>query len=331
MRRAFRIAVLGLLAAGLITYLVTRSGLTWSALIHSMAAFSALVFVWIIALTAANLGCVTLKWLLVSRALAPDMGRTAHFSDALLATTFGALLGHVMPFQLGVALARWLAGKLGIGPSAGLSLGATLYEQMFDAIILLVAVVVSAVGLILRPGPMGWAVLVLCSAVLVTSWARFMISPILAMVARCIAWMPPNRVPRTMLELQSALENSAGFSASTLRQLAVLSLLRYATTVAWIAIVLGTLHLWEFAVPIIIGLPLITAIGLVPITPGSLGVTEWTWSAVLLSAGAAIGTAGLFAVTVRIVNIVALLILILFLFSVLLLQRLPMMWRWRAG
>jgi hypothetical protein len=249
--------------------------------------------------------------------------------DALLTTTFGALLGQVMPFQLGVALARWFAGKFGVGPSAGLSLGATLYEQLFDAIILLAAALVSILGLALRPGPIGWLALILCSAAFVATWTSAWFSPILVMVGRCLDRIPAGKAPKSMLEFQAALKRMAGFSPWVLRRLAVLSILRYGTTLAWIAIVMGALRMWNFVGPMAIGLPLITAIGIVPITPGSLGVTEWTWSAILLSAGATMGAAGLFALTMRIVNIGALLMLIGLLATVLPLRGLSAMLRWR--
>src|SRR5262249_26672162 len=105
-------------------------------------------------------------------------------------------------------------------------------------------------------------------------------------------------------------------------KLAALSLMRYAAMVAWVAIVLGAMRMWHFAIPVLIGLPLITFIAFIPVTPGNLGVVEWTWSALLISSGAAIRLAGLFALTVRIVNVVALLMIIVGLFAVTFLRQL---------
>jgi len=328
-KRVVRGGLLALVSVGLIYFLVSRAGLTWSALAHSIAGFAGWALLCVLILTGANLGLATLKWLLVIRALAPDTKSHPSFVDAMLTTAFGALLGQMMPFQLGVALARSLAGKIGIGHSGRVNLGTTIYEQLFDAIVLLAAAALSAIALVLRPALVGWIVLVLCSALLVALFASILLPSILAAIALGLAGMPRNRVWKSTLGLLSALEKMAELSPSVLALLTIMSVLRYAAIVVWVVIVLGALQMWTYAIPAVIGMPLITVIGLIPVTPGNLGVTEWTWSAILVSAGATMSSAGLFALTVRIVNVVALLVLIVFLFGVHALQRVPMIWRWR--
>jgi hypothetical protein len=189
--------------------------------------------------------------------------------------------------------------------------------------------VISMLALMLHPGPTGWILLVLCSVLSVAIFAAILLPSILTAIAQSLAGMPRSRVPKSVLGLLSGFEKTAGLTPSVLACLTIMSILRYAAIVAWVVIVLGALQMWAYAIPAIIGMPLITMIALIPVTPGNLGVAEWTWSALLVSAGATMGSAGLFALTVRIVNIVALLMLIVFLFGAHVLQRVSMIWRWR--
>jgi hypothetical protein len=57
-----------------------------------------------------------------------------------------------------------MAGRIGVGHSARINLGTTIYEQLFDVVVLLAAAAISVLALVLRPGSLGWILLVLCAA-----------------------------------------------------------------------------------------------------------------------------------------------------------------------
>jgi uncharacterized membrane protein YbhN (UPF0104 family) len=90
-----------------------------------------------------------------------------------------------------------------------------------------------------------------------------------------------------------------------------LSILRYGVVFSRILIVLWVLGMSAYAGAAVIASPLLQIMVLVPITPGNLGITEWTWSAILVSAGATASAAALFVLTMRILNLVAQLIVLL--------------------
>jgi len=305
MKRAARVAALALVALVLLYLFAARGGLTWPAVAQSIGRLAGPALVWLTALSAAVVACGTLKWLLVMRAFAPDCAAHPRFVDAMLTTTLGAILGQVMPVQLGVALTRSLAGRWGIGRSPGANLGATAYEQLFDAVVLGIASAVGLLGLLLRPGPGGWVLLIaLAGAAGIVAAMR--LTGLLVIAARLLARTPAsNRLYRAVARYAGAAGRAGELSPSVFARLILLSILRYVANLLRIVVVLGALGMSADAVPTMLAFPLLQWLSLVPITPGNLGVVEWTWSAVLVAAGASMTAAALFAVTARIAHLAA--------------------------
>jgi uncharacterized protein (TIRG00374 family) len=320
MNRAVRSGLLALVSVGLVYVLIARAGLTWPALAHSIAGFGSWALLCILVLTGANLAFGTLKWLLVIRAFAPEQGLLPRFSDALLTSALGELLGQTMPVQAGIALARSMASRFGIGRSLRGNLGTTIYEQLFDLLVLCSAAIVGLLGQMTHLGAVGWLFLAFLS-VSALALISFRLPTLLKL---CTRWL--GRILRVdkqgdIFGLQEAAIRSSRISFSVVTQLITLSILRYVVNLMRVVVVLGALSMWVYAIPAMIGFPLIQIVGVVPITPGNLGVIEWTWSAVLASAGATMAAAAVFALTSRIVNFAAVAILVLSLIGVHLLQQ----------
>lgn len=312
-KQAAGIFALALISLGLLYLLAFHAGLTWPAVLQAVGSVGWAAFACVLVLTAANLAFGTIKWLRMTRALAPGNIRPGRFVDAMLMTTLGALLGQIMPTHLGVALTRSLAGRLGVGGSPGVNFGATVSEQLFDVVILCIAGVISVLGLILSPSPGGWAMLILFTAALgVFSSVRFLRLP--AVLVKWLSALPFIRGQHPLLpKLSAATARIAELPQSAFALQIVLSALRYAAVLLRAIIVLGALGMSAFAIPAAIAFPLVQTIGLLPITPGNLGVIEWTWSGVLVYAGAAVNAAALFAVTMRIITLAAQAVLLLIL------------------
>lgn len=301
--RAFRWWFLGLIAFGLVVLLGRRAGLTIELVFHTIAVFPAWAFACYLALSAVNLVIGTWKWLLVLRTTTGEAGGQSGFLNALLTTTIGELLGQVMPVQAGIALSRSVAGRFGVGSGARANLGTTVYEQVFDAIVLAGAALTGIVGLALRPPPLGWVVLVALAATcsLVVS-LRF---TFLARIAVRIIGFCLSRQATWRGKLDALADRAGQFDARVLAKLGLLSLLRYVANLGRVAVLVAGVGLSPYTEPAIIAFPLILVIALIPITPGNLGIMEWSWSAVLVSAGAPISAAGLFAIVARVVSLLA--------------------------
>jgi len=325
MRQAFRIATLVSISTGLIYLLISRAGLTWADIVISIHKIPGWALALFVALSGANLALGARKWLIVLRTTAPGPESGPGLTEAMLTSALGELLGQVMPVQAGIAVARSLASHLNIGPSLRANLGTTLYEQLFDLIVVGIAAVAGVLGLVLHAGALGWVPFILI-------WALG--SMVLSLKLPTMLAAQAYRVGRLLGKpgLISEIQNTSR-SVSALStvpaQLAVLSMVRYLTNLLRLVVLLGALGMWSQAIPAMIGLPLVQIIGVVPVTPGNLGVTEWTWSAVLVSSGATIGKAALFALAARVVNVVALSILVLIFLGYQIVQGTTMNWSWR--
>lgn len=302
MKRALRCAPMAAVAAALLCLLAAWGHLSWPGLVQAAARLSVSSLLGLAALLGANLALCTWKWLIAMRAAAADHVPSPRFLDAMLATTGGALLGQLMPFQLGVGLARAAAGAVGIG-SPALNVGTTLYEQLFDLIVLAAAAAVGLAGLILHADAAGWLVLALAGAA-ASTLAALRVALLLVLASRLLGRsLTAGRWLRVSLALTEAAVRAGRTPPSTALCLAYFSALRYGTLVGWTALLLNALGMSAYIGPIAAALPLLQFAAILPISPGGLGVAEWTVTAVLTAAGAPVGAAVLFAVVARILNL----------------------------
>lgn len=313
MKQPAGLAALALVSLGLLYLLLSYGGLTWPGMIQSIAGLGWLALTGTLALTGANLAIGTFKWLLVMHAFERDSKDLPRFADGFLTTTLGALLGQIMPVQFGVALTRSLAGRLGIGRSPAANLGTTAFEQLFDVLVLCVAALISLLGLILHSGPGGWLALVLLLSpfgVFAAMRFKWLLGETAKLLARVSS---PTGLCGYISKLSQSVMRAADLSPSIFVLLAALSVLRFAAVLSRAVIVLSALGMSGFTAPLLIAFPLVQTIGIFPLVPGNLGILEWTWSGVLVYAGATISAAVLFAVTMRIVNVMAQLVVLVFL------------------
>jgi uncharacterized protein (TIRG00374 family) len=306
-----------LISVSLLCLLFFRAGLTPPAIAGSIADIFGWALVCVVGVNGANLAFGTLKWLLVLRALAPNGKVHPQFTDAMLTTTLGALLGQVIPVQLAVVLTRSLAGRFGVGWSASMNLGTTAYEQLFDAIVLFAAAIAGLLGLALPLDVFGWILLIVLSGA-IGLFVAIRLPLLLAALARLLGRVPSAWLHEHVSRLASAVGRAGELRPSVVAQLIAFSVLRYLANLTRVGVVLIALNMSAYVVPAVIAFPLIMLITTLPITPGNLGIIEWTWSTVLVSAGAGMGAAALFAVIARIINVLALTIV----FAILLVFRL---------
>jgi uncharacterized protein (TIRG00374 family) len=324
MKQRGRIATLILLSLGLLCLLFFRAGLTGQFIVNSFSEISSWALLCVVFLTGANIAFGTVKWLLVVDALAPNGKLSRQFTEAMLTTTVGALIGQAVPLQIAMAFTRSLAGRFGVGFNPSVNLGATACEQLFDAFVLCAAAILTLLGVALRLSAFGWVVLILLS-VLFSGFIAVRLPFLLLALAQLLGRMSSaGRIREYATRLTSGVGRASDLLPSLVIQLIALSALRYLANLARIGVVLSALGLSTYLMPAAIAFPFILLITFLPITPGNLGVIEWTWSAMLVSAGAGVKQAALFALTSRMASIVALSILVTLLFGFHLFKRSPL-------
>ena len=155
-RRSFVFAVAsGVLAIVLLIALVKFSQVDVRRLLGLLAAARPLPIAALLLLTGLHIMLAAEKWRLVEQRVAPgsELPRRLCFS----LTAIGAAAGQIMPMQVATALTRSLGAHLATGSGAVRSALATLFEQMFDIVVVCLCGLLSAYCL--WRGDIGWWVM----------------------------------------------------------------------------------------------------------------------------------------------------------------------------
>ncbi|GEM_PF-1857623 len=303
--RTVRIVLGGALVALLLALLFSkdtfRQAEVWAAFTRAPWAVLAITLVTAVAQTALS----TLKWHRLMCRAAPELARRSGWVNLFHYTAGANALGQILtPYIAGTLVRAWWmrsrhAGRL--GPHALLA----GFEQVFDVVILLVGGTVALavfafgrpeisslwlLGACLLLGPLLWGA--------APEWAR----PFALAVLLLRRW-------RLTVRLAGRLERgaAAGLDSPRLtREMLFLSLARY-MVLAVRTVALGWLLLpalpWTGAA---MGFAAVQISSLVALTPGNIGVTEWSWAAlgaVYPSIGA--GALAAFALALRLSGAIA--------------------------
>jgi hypothetical protein len=239
-----------------------------------------------------------IRWLDPAAAMPPMM---ASFEAAI----FGGLFGLLLLPQITSAAARWLVLKRN-GGRGSLAVSTTFYEQVCDMFMLTTAGVAGLVILLFALGPITGGALV--AAAFAT--ALIAMGPIFAAGAGLFAGIrrlvPPGRIA-----------GGFGTVAEVLRRLAAAPKRISLTMICYSAVrlVLQTAHCVAvalvFAPPadpalVAVGVPPALLVATIPISPSGLGVADWTWSGMLMLAGATPITAAITSLASRVTYVVSL-------------------------
>jgi uncharacterized membrane protein YbhN (UPF0104 family) len=255
------------------------------------------LLVTVCALTLGNQLAGVARWRVANAWLSPNSPRMT-FVAMLEATTWGAFLGQLVPPQFSMTFARWAAVR------HGSVVGVTLYEGLFDFVVLTSGAVAALAVLVLSAGS-GNSLLLLLGAILAGCLSvRWAMSIGHAITRRCSAMHLPGK--GLAERLSPALERASNAPARTLAVLCVWSFARMMMLALRTALVAAALlpgiH-WE---TVLIGYPAVGLAVSVPFLPGGLGLAEWSWTGLLVLAGATAPTAALTALVFRVLNFVAL-------------------------
>ncbi len=287
-----------LLAGGLIAALIGYSGVGLTDIKRAAMTVPLWLFAAVIALTAVNQWISVLRWQTANRWFQPN----AHPMPAIAmfeATTWGAMLGQFLPPQISMTSARWMATR------KSSSVGVTLYEQLFDLVILgaggLAALVLLASSV---PSPMAFA---LFAAIIVGGCLSIRI--VFGLGHHATARYGQSGLPLNTLAQRMAtpLVQASQAPARVLAQLTALTTIRVALLGLRLIVISLLFAPGLDILQIAIGYPIVSLASAVPFLPGGLGLTEWAQTGLLVFAGAqSAALAALIAIMVRLIVIAAL-------------------------
>jgi uncharacterized membrane protein YbhN (UPF0104 family) len=259
-----------------------------------------LLFV-VLVITVLNQMISVIRWRTLSQWLNPNMP-VIGWSRAFKATSWGSFLGQFLPLQLAVTLARWTAVR------TGTTVGATLYEGLFDFVILLSGAGAGLLLLVFGLDPK-LAFAVFCAAILAGCAS---IRWLFRLGGGAAARLAKSALPGAQFyaRLIDPLDHASRAPASLLSFMVGWSVLRIAILSARIVLVASVFAgAMNWAI-VAIGYPVVGIALAVPFVPAGLGVADWSLTGVLLLAGVAAPLAAATAAAIRLLNIFGLGVLI---------------------
>ncbi len=300
------VAVVAVLFGALAVFADVDAQAVWSAMrgVESMTLVAMLVG------TLGHMVFGALKWRLVVRRVGSRSIASASFDFFLFYTCLGAALSQFMTVYLSSATVRGFAAKHHHDSSFLSGAASSGFEQSMDACVLLLMalpiVVVLVLGGDLLHVVIGCASALLVGAVLLWTLARSGLAGIAADRLAAFTWRPI----RALGSMLQRARDVGLFDGGLLLRLLALSILRYLSiflrTAALAFALLPGLTLRDIAATF----ALVQSAQIAAITPGNLGIAEWTWAGILVGFGFQFDQAVQFAIILRVLGY-ALLLMVL--------------------
>ncbi|MBR9652962.1 lysylphosphatidylglycerol synthase domain-containing protein [Thalassovita aquimarina] len=288
----------------LIVILLRGFGSSFGTVIQTIVSVPLSLFVAVVTLTFLGQFVGALKWHVAHRGMRGIDGSWG-FYKVLEVTNLGSLGAQFLPAQFSHLLVRWIASSKEENRKLQ-AMGSTVYEQVFDLILYVIAATLYVayfwIGI-----PIWILVLcgMLCAAVL-TVLLKAGLNGCRSLVRRMFGAFGFWKALAHFEEVTSRATEVSAIDNLKIFALSIVGLLLRGGKVFAITSVLAPT---ADAIAASAALPLAGLISILPITPAGLGAVEWTWSAVLVSAGAPAAAAALVAVSYRLISALALLVL----------------------
>ena len=245
-----------------------------------------------------------LKWRAAIRWLDPA-ATVPPMTASFEASIFGSLFGLLLLPQVTSAAARWLVLKRN-GGRGSLAVSTTFYEQVCDMFMTATAGIACLFILLFTLGPIAGGLL----AVAAFATALVGMGPIFAAGAALFAGIrrlvPPGRIADgfgTFAEVLRRLAAAPWRASLTMMSYSALRLILQTTHGVAVALVFAP---FASSLMVAAGVPPALLVGVIPLSPSGLGVAEWTWSGLLLIAGATPASAAITSLASRIMYVLPL-------------------------
>lgn len=261
-------------------------------------------FAWLALLMGINTYLSSYKWRLIDGVLREKSDASPSRAIAFAVTSLGIALGQVLPVQVSVSVARTI-GTWGVGRAIRRGTIGTLFEQGFDFLIVCFLSIASLATYFLHGGPAMW--FVFAAAMIVTALGSVgagirALSNTAARVA--VNDASPKRWKRTI----AGLSESGLLNVKLGHRLILISAVRFFVLVLMAGqttkAIHSTLPLWHMAV----AMPFVVLSASLGITPGGLGLTEFTYATILTLFGTPLSLTTEWALANRLLTIAAALI-----------------------
>lgn len=251
-------------------------------------------------LTVLQIWCSAWKWRRVLEMTGSSQQRVPS-SFYYGCTALAAFLSHFLTVYLASIIVRGWAVKRWYGLAASQGAGTSLFEQVFDVIVLVVMAVPALIVWSLGGTLAQWSAVTIAALLAGVLSLRF-IDPAVRVVAVLERFAPRLR---KLVELFQRSAAAGLLSQRFMLEIYAISVLRYFTILARIPLLIIAFGLPLAMSDAIPGFTIVQATQLAALTPGQLGIREWTWSGVLALRGYDLQVAARFAIDLRIVGMLA--------------------------
>lgn len=259
----------------------------------------------VVFLTALNQYLGALKWRVATRWLSGDDHLPALWTMTEV-TTLGSLFSQFLPPQVSLIAVRWWTSNRFLRRENKV-ISSTLFEQIFDFLVLLIAGLAGAIFLLVNTPPYTIFVFVVVAFFIGLYLLRFLLF-FGALTSRAAGRIG-------VLQNVAAVSNEAFLKAhgAPMRvsvRIAVLSAAGFFCRAARIAVIVIIFTPAADVIQVLAAHPAIWLLVAVPVTPGGIGVVEWSWSGLLIAAGATASGAAIAAIAFRLLTIAALAVIL---------------------
>jgi uncharacterized membrane protein YbhN (UPF0104 family) len=293
----------GMLALALLIALAKLARVDFAQLLRLLAEVRPVPVLALVMLTSLHVLLAGEKWRLVERRLAPGAEHSRRLCFCF--TAIGMAAGQVLPMQVATALTRSFGSHLVAGSGAIRGAVATVFEQMFDLMVIALCGLVSVYCV--WSGDLGWWT---AGAAAVVVLGCVLVGPACGAAAAAANWLATTQsiMGARIGRFGHALAQSGLLDARLTRRLFALSVLRFA--VLWLMAVATThaVGLDISGVQLAAALPLVVLATALAVTPGGIGVNEWAFAGALTAFGVDFETATQCALVNRVLVAVAALI-----------------------
>ena len=290
----------GALAVILLALLFLFADLDLAVTRRLLSAVPPQAFVEIVLLMGFNSFLAGEKWRLVVLHVDHDAGRTIPRPLYFALSAIGVALGQVLPVQVSTALSRWLWSRAYGGFAVARGVGATVFEQLFDLLVVGFLALASVAVIATGSGAFAWF-----TGAILAILAGFALCGSAAALAAGLSRLagPKWRTRGRAGQFLASAGTSQLLNPGVTRWLFILSVLRFAVLVLVAAVsadaVALEIPLWHLAAAYPFGI-FATALAL---TPGGIGIGEWSLVSALVAVGTPLQIGAQWAIACRILVI----------------------------
>lgn len=277
------------------------AGLSLTRVLDSLSSFPFWLVPALTALTFLQFALSAEKWRATLRALAPEVPQSRGFGFFLTYSALSAMLANLMTVYLSSIVVRSWAVKRYHDVSLGRGATSSAFEQSFDAVVIVIMTVPTIVVWLFGGGLMTWVMLTLAAILLGAA-----LVPMLWKSLSRMRWAGRfSRRLNGLLKFLASEEVQNMLAPRRLLYLYALAVVRYGVLALRVVLVVLAGTFLIGAPEAIQGFTLVQASQFASVTPGNLGVQEWSWLGVLSYLGHDLEAAAAFAIGFRVLTFVA--------------------------